>query len=60
MQVFITLDLSVYSLARGVAVAVFAPVEGEGGIALINGGLTGRHGTATPVRCVPACCPDAC
>ena len=40
-QVFINLDLNTLSLARGVAIAVFAPVPGEGGIALVNGSLSG-------------------
>jgi hypothetical protein len=48
--VFINLDLNMFSLARGVAIAVFAPVAGEGGIALVNGSLSG---TLQPAWSIP-------
>lgn len=53
MQLILSLGLGVYSLVQGKATAALAPLPGEGGISLIDGGLMGA--AAFPGPCaIPA------
>lgn len=58
VQLFITLDLGIYSLVQGSAVAVFALQPGEGSITVINGNL---RGCAAPrLAHIPVCTLSYC